>query len=104
ELSTRPGHICQVIVDYRDQGSTHWGKPDKVHCIEICWAFGDNVPDHPPKDIKELINSEVDTSHPFKKTFREEDRGKTVYFAGRWESNREGLKGDFGAIVSAVVP
>jgi hypothetical protein len=54
EPSTRPGHICQVIVDYRDLGSTHWGK--------------------------------------------------TVCFAGRWEINREGLKGDFGPIVSAVVP
>ncbi|MDR1250068.1 MAG: hypothetical protein LBK63_12295 [Treponema sp.] len=50
----------QVIVDYRDLGSTHWGKPDKVHCIEICWAFLD----HPPKDIKELTNSEVDTRRP----------------------------------------
>ncbi|MDR1247761.1 MAG: hypothetical protein LBK63_00515 [Treponema sp.] len=100
ELNTRAGHVCQVIVDYRDLGSTHWGKPAKVHCIEICWAFLD----HPPKDIKELINSAVDTSHPFKKTFGEEDRGKTVYFAGRWEINREGLKGDFGPIVSAIVP
>jgi hypothetical protein len=100
ELSPRAGHVCQVIVDYRDQGSTHWGKPAKVHCIEICWAFLD----HPPKDVKELTNSEVDTSHPFKKTFGEEDRGKTVYFAGRWEINREGMKGDFGAVVSAVVP
>jgi hypothetical protein len=101
ELSTRPGHIGQVIVEYKDLGAEHWGKPDKVHCIEIRWAFLD----HPPVDIEaELFNSEVDTSHPFKKTFKEEDRGKTVYFAGRWEIAREGQKGDFGPIVSAVVP
>jgi hypothetical protein len=37
-------------------------------------------------------------------TFREEDRGKTVYFAGRWEIEREGRKGDFRPIVSAIVP
>jgi hypothetical protein len=101
ELSTRPGHIGQVIVDYKDLGSEHWGKPDKVHCIEIRWAFLD----HPPVDIEaELFNSDVDTSHPFKKTFKEEDRGKTVYFAGRWEIAREGKKGDFGPVVSAIVP
>jgi hypothetical protein len=101
ELSARAGHICQVIVNYRDLGSKHWGKPDKVHCIEIRWAFLD----HPPTDIEtELTNSAVDTRHPFYITFKEEDRGKTVYFAARWEINREGLKGDFGPIVSAVVP
>jgi hypothetical protein len=101
ELSTRPGHICQVIVDYKDLGSEHWGKPDKVHCIEIRSGFLD----HPPTDIEaELPNSDVDTSHPFKKTYKEEDRGKTVYFAGRWEIAREGKKGDFGPVASAIVP
>jgi hypothetical protein len=30
--------------------------------------------------------------------------GKTVYFAGRWEIEREGQKGDFGPIVPAVMP
>jgi hypothetical protein len=30
--------------------------------------------------------------------------GKTVYFAGRWEIEREGQKGDFGPIASAIVP
>ncbi|MDR1353147.1 MAG: hypothetical protein LBK05_07685 [Treponema sp.] len=39
ELSPRPGHVGQVIVDYRELGSKHWGKPAKVHCIEIRWAF-----------------------------------------------------------------
>jgi hypothetical protein len=101
ELSPRPGHIRQIIVEYKVLGAEHWGKPPKVHGIEIRWAFLD----HPPTDIEaELTNSSFDTRHPFRITFREEDRGKTVYFAGRWEIEREGEKGDFGPIVSAIVP
>jgi hypothetical protein len=101
ELSPRPGHIRQIILEYKDLGAEHPGKPDKVHGIEIRWAFLD----HPPVDIEaELTNSSFDTRHPFRVTFTEEDRGKTVYFAGRWEIEREGEKGDFGAIVSAIVP
>jgi hypothetical protein len=100
ELSPRPGHIRQIIVYYKVLGAERWGKPPKVHGIEIRWAFLD----HPPADIAELTNSSFDTRHPFRITFREEDRGKTVYFAGRWEIEREGEKGDFGPIVSAIVP
>jgi hypothetical protein len=36
--------------------------------------------------------------------FTEADRGKRVYMAGRWEINREGLKGLFGEIVSVFIP
>jgi hypothetical protein len=101
ELSIRLGHICQLIVEYRDLGALRNGKPDNVHGIEIRWAFLD----HPPVDIEaELFNSAFDTRHPFRITFKEADRGKTVYFAARWEIMREGKKGDFGPIVSAVVP
>jgi hypothetical protein len=101
ELSVRAGHIRQLIANYKDMGSEHWGKPDKVHGIEIRWAFLD----HPPVNIEaELTNSSFDTRHPFRITFNEEDRGKTAYFAARWEIEREGQKGDFGPIASAVVP
>jgi hypothetical protein len=101
ELSPRPGHVRQIIVDYKDAGSEHHGKPSKVHGIEIRWAFLA----HPPVDIEgELVNSAFDTRHPFHITFKEEDRGKTVYFAGRWEIEREGQKGAFGTIAEGVVP
>ncbi|MDR1248572.1 MAG: hypothetical protein LBK63_04635, partial [Treponema sp.] len=101
ELIARPGHIRQIILYYREAGAERWGKPDKVIGIEIRWAFLD----HPPADIEaELTNSALGTRHPFRVTFKEEDRGKTVYFAARWEIQRDGLKGDFGAIVSAIVP
>jgi hypothetical protein len=36
--------------------------------------------------------------------FEEDQRGKRVYLAGRWEIEREGEKGPFGAIEEAVIP
>jgi hypothetical protein len=100
ELSAGPGHIRQIVLEYRDQGSAKRGKPPKVHGIEIRWA----ILDHPPTGVELLANSAFDTRHPFTISFGEEDRGKTVYFAGRWEISREGEKGDFSAIVAAVIP
>jgi hypothetical protein len=35
ELSPRPGHIRQIILEYKDLGAEHPGKPEKVHGIEI---------------------------------------------------------------------
>jgi hypothetical protein len=99
-LVAKAGHIRQVLVDYKDSASEKRGKPPKVHGIEIRWA----ILEHPPADENELTNSAFDTRSPFSLTFDEKDRGKTVYFAGRWEINREGEKGDFSAIVSAVIP
>lgn len=100
EFEVRPSHIRQIVLGYKDSGSERWGKPPKVHGIEIRWA----ILDHPPAGIGELTNSSFDTRHPFKITFDEQDRGKTVYFAGRWEIEREGQKGDFGPIVQAIIP
>jgi hypothetical protein len=90
----------EAAVPYRDKGSARRGKPKDVHGIEVCWA----ILDHPPASIKELINSAFDTESPLILEFGEEDRGKRVYLVGRWEIEREGVKGDFGEIVPAVIP
>jgi hypothetical protein len=101
ELSARAGHPRQVLVFYRDLGAEHWGKPEDVHGLELRWAFLD----HPPVNIeKELTNSAFDTRSPLEIVTGEEDRGKRIYMAGRWEIEREGIKGDFGEVVSAIVP
>jgi hypothetical protein len=95
------GHIRQLIVQYKVLGALRNGKPPKVYGIEIRWAFLDHVP---VNIAAELFNFAIDTRHPFRITFREEDRGKTVYFAARWVIAREGETGDFGPVVSAIVP
>jgi hypothetical protein len=100
ELSPRAGNPRQVVIPYRDAGAERRGKPPDVHGIEVRWA----LLDHPPLDVKELSNSSFDTASPLALTFNEEDRGKRIYMVGRWEIEREGVKGDFGEIVSAVVP
>jgi hypothetical protein len=100
ELSPKAGNPRQVVVPYRDKGSSRRGKPKDVHGVEVRWA----ILDHPPASIKELINSAFDTKSPLILEFGEEDRGKRVYMVGRWEIEREGVKGDFGEIVSVIIP
>jgi hypothetical protein len=100
ELSPHAGLPRQVVVPYRDQGEEGWGKPKDVHGIEVCWA----ILDHPPTSVKELIHSSFDTKSPLTLTFDEEDRGKRLYLAGRWEIEREGIKGEFGEIVTVIIP
>jgi hypothetical protein len=100
ELSVSAGLPRQIVVAYRDKGSTHRGKPEGIHGIEIRWALLDK----PPTNIKELTNSSFDTNSPLSLDFEEEDRGKRIYLVGCWEIEREGIKGKFGDIVSAVIP
>jgi hypothetical protein len=85
-------------VHYRDQDSTHRGKPPHVFGIEIRHA----ILDHYPASVDELIHADFDTASPFEKVFGEADRGKRVYYCGRWEA--VGKKGLFGEIAEAVVP
>jgi hypothetical protein len=40
---------------------------------------------------------------PLPLTLREEDRGRTVYMAGRWKEGR-GQEGPWSAIISAIIP
>ena len=100
ELSPVAGHPRQIVINYRDLGSHHRGKPADVHGIEIVW----DIRNTPPSHVGELIRSSFDTASPHSITFDEQDRGKRVYMAGRWEIEREGIKGDFGEIVSAIIP
>ena len=100
ELSPHAGNPRQVVVPYRNSGSTHKGKPRDVHGIEVRWA----ILDHPPVNVNGLANSAFDTNSPLTLEFEEQDRGKRVYMAGCWEIEREGVKGGYGEIVSAIVP
>jgi hypothetical protein len=53
--------------------------------------------------INDLTNSSFDTHTPLTLEFADEDRGKVLYFALRWENTR-GEKGPFGAIMNAIIP
>jgi hypothetical protein len=72
-----------------------------VHGIEVRWA----ELDHPPVDIEtELTNSAFDTKSPLTLNFQEHERGRRIYLAGRWEIEREGVKGLFGDIETVIIP
>jgi hypothetical protein len=88
-----------VGVHYRDKNKLGIGKPKGVHGVEI----RHEILDEPPKDWDQLRNSSFDTRTPAQLVFKGEDRGKTVYFALRWENN-VGEKGPWSEIYSAIIP
>jgi hypothetical protein len=103
ELEPKAGLPRQIVIPYRDKGSARRGKPADVHGVEVRWVKA--APGFVPQDIeKDLSNSSFDTKSPLILNFEEHERGERVYMAGRWEIEREGVKGNFGDIVSAIIP
>jgi hypothetical protein len=88
-----------VEISFHDAKSEHRAKPAGVHGAEIAWA----VLAAPPTDWKELIRSSFDTHSPQRLSFEGADRGKTLYFALRWENTR-GEKGPWNEIQSTIIP
>jgi hypothetical protein len=88
-----------IILNYRNKNEKGTAKPPRVHGVEIRYE----ILDEPPQDWEQLKNSSFDTRTPAKLVFKGEDRGKTVYFALRWENN-VGEKGPWGEIYSAIIP
>ncbi|MDR1984058.1 MAG: hypothetical protein LBQ28_04450 [Prevotellaceae bacterium] len=88
-----------VEIHFRSAESSHKAKPDGVHGAEFAWA----ILDTPPVDWKQLIHSAFDTHTPLRLTFEGSERGKTLYYALRWENTR-GEKGPWSEIFSAIIP
>ncbi|MDR1553335.1 MAG: hypothetical protein LBS69_07730 [Prevotellaceae bacterium] len=99
EAEVRLPSPAVVEIHFRDSESEHKSKPEGVHGAEIAWA----ILDTPPVDWKQLIRSSFDTHTPLRLTFEGTERGKTLYFALRWENTR-GDKGPWSEIVSAIIP
>jgi hypothetical protein len=92
--------IGQLKINFYEKGGHHKkGKPDGQHCAEIAWM----ISDIPPTRWDELLHSAVDTNSPFSLVFENDRRGKTVYFALRWENTR-GEKGPWSEIMNAIIP
>ncbi|MDR1887143.1 MAG: hypothetical protein LBQ70_04430 [Prevotellaceae bacterium] len=88
-----------ISISYRDKDERGTAKPKGVHGVEVGWA----ILDSPPTDWSQLTNSVFDTRTPVKLVFSGEQRGKTLYFALRWENTR-GEKGPWSDIHNAIVP
>ncbi|MDR1226868.1 MAG: hypothetical protein LBK47_08235 [Prevotellaceae bacterium] len=92
--------IGRLGIGFFERGSKHKkAKPAGQHGAEIAWALLDT----PPTRWDELVHSNIDTSSPFTLIFEHDQRGKTVYFALRWENTR-GEKGPWSEIQSAIIP
>jgi hypothetical protein len=84
---------------YEKDGDHKRGKPAGQHCVEIAWVLSDTAPTR----WDELIHSAVDTHSPYTFVFEHDQRGKTLYFALRWENTR-GEKGPWSEIMNAIIP
>jgi hypothetical protein len=94
------GLVRQLIVYFTDSATPDKrAKPYGMREMELmCGVLAS-----PPASVEDLHRPESATKSPLTMTFREEDRGKTVYMAGRWRnSSPEG--GPWSVIVSAVIP
>jgi hypothetical protein len=90
----------RLTIVFFERGSNHKkGKPAGQHGAEIVWTISDT----PPTRWDELTHSSIDTNSPFTLDFENDQRGKTVYFALRWENTR-GEKGPWSSIMNAIIP
>jgi hypothetical protein len=87
-----------VRIHFRDAGEPGKAKPKGVHCAEIVHAL---LPE-PPGDWTELTVSSIALRSPLKLVFSDENRGKILYYAVRWENNR-GEKGRWSEILSVRI-
>jgi hypothetical protein len=90
--------IAAIVIEY-SVAKRKKAKAPGQHGVECCWV----ISDHPVIDHEELVHSAFDTRTPLVLEFPGHDRGKTVYFALRWENTR-GQKGPFSRIENVVIP
>jgi hypothetical protein len=99
EFSIKILDIMRLAIHFWDQGSASKAKPYGIDGAVIYWA----ILDHVPAGNEELTNSVLATRTPHILEFIEQQRGKTVYIAMRWQ-NEKGRKGPASEIQSAIVP
>ncbi|GHU49867.1 hypothetical protein FACS1894200_08980 [Spirochaetia bacterium] len=88
-----------VRVCFRALNALRWGKPEDVHGLECLWS----LLDAPPERVSDLLHSTFSTATPLDLVFEDDQRGKRIYFAVRWESDTN-KKGSWSEIFSAIVP
>ncbi|MDR2793485.1 MAG: hypothetical protein LBB61_07455 [Treponema sp.] len=99
EIEVVTPHPRTVHIKFRDEHAARWGKPKYVHGLECVWG----IREAPPDKVKDLLHSEFATRSPLELVFEENERGKKVYFATRWE-NGTVKKGLWSDILFAVIP
>jgi hypothetical protein len=88
-----------VEIHFHDAESEDRAKPEGQPGAEIAWI----VSDEKPADWDDLTHSSYSTRSPLRLAFKAPDRGKTLYFALRWQNTR-GIKGPWSEIMSTIIP
>jgi hypothetical protein len=89
----------RLEIHFHDTESESRAKPYGVNGAVINYA----VLDAPPANLDALARNVLATRTPHILEFTEEERGRTVYIAMRWQ-NEKGQKGPWSKIESAIVP
>jgi hypothetical protein len=93
------GRLGFSIGSYDSENKVRKHKPEGQHGAEFRWKFSET----PVNDVDLLDHSDFTTKTEFFLTFKSPERGKTIYFAARWE-NRRGEKGPWTPIYPAIIP
>jgi hypothetical protein len=99
ESEARTPYPMVVEIHFRDKGSSRRGKPKGVQGAK----FAGGILDHPPASIADLTMSRFDPASPFVLNFEENQRGKTLYYALRWE-NAKGEGGTWSPTEKVIIP
>jgi hypothetical protein len=99
-LRVVPGLVRQLVAHFTDSATPERrGKPYGVESMVLrCGVLASQ-----PSGINELVRTETSSKSPLTLTFREEDRGKTVYLAACWKTGTQ-KEGPWSGIISAIVP
>jgi hypothetical protein len=92
-------NILRHLIFVYGTSRTDRAKLEDQHGMELVYVVGGER----PVDISQLIHSVFDTRSPLDIEFTEEERGKVVWFAVRWENTR-GEKGPWSEIYFAIIP
>ena len=84
EIEADSAVIRVVGLRMRDHGSKSWAKPEHVHSMDLRWGIADSRPGH----VDQLPNMASTTSNPITLRFEEAERGKRVFYAGRWVNSK----------------
>jgi len=89
----------RIDLYFKEFGSSNRAKPKGVAGAVAFFEIRDS----PPANQDELLHSVFTGRSPYRFEFREEDRGKTIYFALRWQ-NAKGQLGPWSAIQKSIIP
>jgi len=91
--------IRQVHIRFWQHGLASMAKPAGYDGAVVVWG----VRDTPPAEPEDLTDHTMASRTPHTLQFTEEERGRTVYIALRWQNER-GNTGPWSDIKSAVIP